>query len=414
MELNEFKSVLLLGVGGVSMHQIASALLEQKKMVYGYDIKSSEYTDDLVKRGMKFTTKFDKNFLHIDICIATGAISKNNRYIKHLKHLGIKIIDRADALATLCREFKCVIAVAGTHGKSTTASLIYEILRASGKQVSCHIGADIFAPRFKLGDDYLVVEACEYKKSFLCLNPTISVITNVEPDHMDSYGSMFNLRSAFAVFLRRGKTRFVMREKSTEFLKLKDINFVNLVENKKLSPKIKGEHNIKNISLALAVVQHLGVDERFAIKVINKFTGIPRRYEYIGNYCNKKVYIDYAHHPTEIEAFTTSFLSEYKDALIVFQPHTYSRTTLLLDEFLRVLGDIKNLIVYKEYPARETKADGMTARELTHELKEINPNVKYCASVNRVIKEIKDASAIAFVGAGDINIVAKKITNAKK
>lgn len=413
MNINDFKSVLMLGVGGVSMHQIANALIDQGKTVFGYDLKKNVYIYDLQSRGMRFTTRFKKDFLHVDLCIITGAISNDNKYIRHLHHLNVKIINRAEALSMLCERFKCVIAVAGTHGKSTTASLIYDILRSSGRKVSCHIGADVFAPRFKLDDDYLVVEACEYKKSFLTLNPHITVVTNVEPDHMDSYGNMFNLRSAFTVFLRRGESRFVMRDKSTEFFKLNDINFVDIIDKKIITPKIKGEHNLKNISLALSVVKYLGVNEKFAIKIINKFEGVPRRYEYIGNCDNRKIYIDYAHHPTEIEAFTSTFVKDYKDAMIVFQPHTYSRTKLLLNEFVRVLSKINNLVIYKEYPARETKDKGMSAHELYLEIKRFNPDVKYSASVSNVFKQIENSTTIAFVGAGNINQVAQKIKNKK-
>ncbi len=409
MNINEFDSVLLLGVGGVSMHQIAKALLEKNKLVFGYDIKANEYIDELVKKGMKFSKKFDKSFLNVDLCIVNGAIPKDNKYLLHLKYLNIKVIDRAEALDMLCREFKCVIAVAGTHGKSTTASIIYEVLRASNKKVSCHIGADVFAPRFKFGDDYLVVEACEYKKSFLALHPTISVITNVEPDHMDCYTNMFNLRSAFLVFLRRGKTRFVIKDNSTSFIKLKGVHFV---ENCYIEGELKGEYNQKNMSLALAVVKYLGVDENFAIKLMKKYKGVPRRNEHIGVYKNKNIFIDYAHHPTEIEAFTSSFIKTHSNTLFIFQPHTYSRTKFLFSEFMRVLTKIDNLIIYKEYPARETKKDGASALELFNAIKQKNNNTKYCASEKTLTKCINDSTDIqniVFVGAGDINMVAKRL-----
>lgn len=409
MKKNEIKSVLLLGVGGISMYQLALAFLDLGCEVYGYDLKKSKYTELCQQKGVHITHRFNKGFLNVDLCVRSGAIKDTNKYVQTLKKMKCPIIDRAKALGEFCSHFKCVIAVAGTHGKSTTSALIYEILRVANKKVSCHIGADVFAPRFELGDNYLVVEACEFNKSFLHIKPTISVVTNIEAEHMDCYGSLFNLRSAFLTFLKRGVKRFVYLDSSTSFLKrTKNIEFVSKTINS-VHPKLKGEYNLKNISLAFAVTKFLGVDERLIEKVVNNFTGLPRRYEYKGMYKKAKVYIDYAHHPTELKSFISTFLSENPDACIVFQPHTYSRTKNFLNDFISVLKTVKNLCIYKEYPAREKPSDGISAHELFVELKKINPHVKYAASIKGVMKHIKNIKAVAFVGAGDINMVAQKI-----
>ena len=403
------------------MHQLALAYKKSGMTVFGYDAKRSAYTNAIENAGIPFTTRFKREFLAVDFCVKTGAIKDDNKYVVALKKLGVKILDRAEALAEIAKNFKCVIAVAGTHGKSTTAALIYEILREAGKSVSCHIGADVFAPRFELGDDFLVVEACEYNKSFLALHPNISVVTNVEAEHMDSYKTLFNLRLAFRTFLNRAQTRFVFKEKSTEFLQKNNVIFVeNIFQQNsvnaftaafasKLKPQLKGEYNLKNISVAVAVCQHLGVDEKTIVKAINAFAGLARRYDYVGRYLKQKVYIDYAHHPTEILAFASAFFSENKNAQIVFQPHTYSRTKLLLKEFLNVLKNINNLIIFKEYPAREKPSAGITAYELYLKLKPLNPNVKYCTNLKSVAENLLPNAAIAFVGAGDIHLLAHKL-----
>ena len=405
-------SVLMLGVGGVSMHQLALCFKKCGMVVFGYDAKHSVYTDIIEKENIPFTTHFKRDFLNVDFCVKTAAIKENNKYVIALKKLGVKILDRAEALGEIAKNFGCVIAVAGTHGKSTTSALIYEILREAGKKVSCHIGADVFMPRFEIGDDFLVVEACEYNKSFLALHPNISVVTNVEAEHLDSYKTLFNLRLAFKMFLNRAQTRFVYKEKSTQFLNGHNVNFVKCetVEGfAKIKPKLKGEYNLKNISLAIAVCKHLNVDEKTIVKVVNSFAGLPRRYDYIGTSLGRKVYIDYAHHPTEVKAFVSTFLKENKGAQIIFQPHTYSRTKMLLKEFLAVLKNVKNLIIYKEYPAREKPNAGMSAHELYLALKPLNENVKYCANFKSVVENLLPYSAIAFVGAGDINLVAQKL-----
>lgn len=402
------KSVLFLGVGGISMHQLAIAFKKMGVKVYGYDLSSSKYTKICEENGITVSHKFNKEICDVDLCVKTGAV-KNAKFFNYLKKKNIPILDRAEVLGWICTKFKKVIAVAGTHGKSTTASLIYEILKANGEKVSCHIGAEIKQARFEFGDDYLVVEACEFNKSFLKLKPQISVVTNVEREHMDSYGSLFNLRSAFLSFLKKSEKRFVYLEKSTQFLK--KYNNINFVENINLpvNPKILGAHNMKNIAMAVAVCKDLGVDKKTIIQAINEYNGIPRRYECVGELENGKVYIDYAHHPTEIKAFVQTFLEENKNAQIVFQPHTFSRTKIFLREFVSILSKIENLVIFKEYPARENKEQGLSAKELYFEIRKHNPSVKYAESVKNVEKCLKKNSAVAFVGAGDINLVAEQI-----
>ena len=263
----EIRSVLFLGIGGISMHQLACAFNDLGIRVFGYDVKKSKYTKICEERGIRVLHKFSKEVCNVDICIRTGAIKDDNKYIQYLKKNKVKIIDRAVALGWISKKFKTVIAVAGTHGKTTTSTLIYEMLRSAGNKVSCHIGADIKNIRFSLGDDYLVVEACEYNKSFLSLYPDIAVITNVEAEHMDSYGSIFNLRSAFISFIRRANTRIAFRDKSTKFLtKYKGIELVD--NNLDVKPQLHGEHNKKNISLAMAVARKIGVPEIVIRRVV--------------------------------------------------------------------------------------------------------------------------------------------------
>ncbi len=402
------------------MHQFALALIGRGIRVYGYDIKPNKYTQLCVTKGMIFSKKFEKSFLNVDFCIYSGAIKPNNRYLCALKKQNVLCIDRAQALQYFATKFKTVIAVAGTHGKSTTASLIYQILQVAGKKVSCHIGADVKNARFNFGDDFLVVEACEYNKSFLSLNPHVCVVTNVEAEHMDCYKNMFSLRAAFSTFLKRGKMRFVGDDKSNQFLlkingviQAKPLNLTNL------KPKLLGDYNKKNICLAFCVCQNLGISPIVIVKAINSFVGVNRRYQFITDYAGANVYIDYAHHPTEIGAFASTFLSEHQNSLIVFQPHTYSRTKTFLNDFVRVLKNVPNLIIYKEYPAREKKDAGLSAYQLFCQLKSsIQPtdmlkNLHYCTNLKSVLKHFNNYDALAFVGAGDVDKLAYKLKSIK-
>lgn len=409
MDILKVNKILFLGVGGVSMHQLALFMKERGSKVYGYDSSNNVYVKKLKTEGVEISKSFNQDFLSVDLCVRTPAIKDDNKYIQYCKQNKICVMDRIEFLNTLASHFKCVIAVAGTHGKSTTASLIYEILRYSGRKVSSHIGADVYAPRFCLSDDFLVLEACEYNKSFLSLNPTISVVTNVEAEHMDSYRNMFSLHSAFSTFTKRGLKRYAYCEPSTRFLsRVKDIVFVEKTKLN-ISPKIKGEYNLKNISLAIKVCKDLGVDEEDIIEAVNNFSGIPRRYELIGKIDEKQIYIDYAHHPTEVKSFLDTYSNEHENFLVVFQPHTYSRTKRFLREFVDILKQQENLCIFKEYPAREKPSQGMSAKELFEELKKHNKNVFYSATRRSIEKRIEKYSSIVFIGAGDINNIAVQI-----
>lgn len=247
------------------------------------------------------------------------------------------------------------------------------------------------------------------QQKFLKLRPDISVVTNVEAEHLDTYKNFFNLRTAFLTFLKRGQKRFVFESPNTKFLRrTKNVEFVSKTKLK-IDPKIKGAYNLNNISLAIAVAQTIGIDEKTIIKAVNAFSGVPRRYEYLGQYKNTKIFIDYAHHPTELRSFIGAFSSEFNEYKIVFQPHTYSRTKLFLPEFISVLQDVKNLCIFKEYPAREKSTAGLSARDLYQELKKYNHNVRYVASIKSLLNFLAIKGATAFVGAGDIDELAKKI-----
>ena len=404
-----FKSILFLGIGGVSMCQLAMAFQDLGYKVIGYDDKISRNVLACQQRGIEVFNKINKSMLKVDVCVKTAAISDDSKCVNLLKKNETKIVDRAVALSWLCGKFKTVIAVAGTHGKTTTCALIYEILRKSGKKVSCHIGGEIRFPRFCIKDEFLVVEACEFNKSFLNLNPNICVVTNVEKEHMDCYGNIFNLRYNFIKFLKKGEKSYVFSEKTTNFLKkYKNFNFISKT-NLKINPKIKGEYNLNNISTAVAVCSDLGVEKRKIINAVNSFEGVGRRCEYLGDFNGNKIYTDYAHHPTELREFIKSFKQQNDNIQIVFQPHTYSRTKMFFDEFVDVLKNEKNVCIFKEYPAREKPFQGKSAKDLFLKLKENKNDVFYCVNLKQIESCLGSNVAVAFVGAGDIDYIARKM-----
>ena len=188
--------------------------------------------------------------------------------------------------------------------------------------------------------------------------------------------------------------------KNIDIVTSSDLNF---------NPKIKGEYNLQNIYLAARVCADLGVSGKTIINAVNGFCGVPRRYEFIGNIQNTKIYIDYAHHPTEVKAFIETFLNDYKSSLIVFQPHTYSRTKTFIKEFVEIFSKIENVVIYKEYAARERCVQGMSAKELWLNIKALNNKVEYCTNIKKISHVLTNYSAVAFVGAGNINLVAQSV-----
>ncbi len=390
------------------MHQLAIFFKDLGAKVYGYDMSLSKYTKECERKGIKVTNNFDKAFCDVDLCVCASGVD-NKKYFSYLKKKNVPVINRADLLGWVCSKFKTVIAVAGTHGKTTTSALIYEILKRDGFKVSCHIGAEIDNAKLDFSDDILVVEACEYKKNFLKLKPTIAVVTNVECEHMECYKTLFNLQSAFLTFIKRAKHRFVSLEKSTRFIK--KCNNITFVKNKELNfkPKLVGEHNLKNISLAIDVAKHVGASDKSIENAIKNFGGVKRRYELIGKHNGNNIYIDYAHHPTEVNAFISTLLKQERNAQIIFQPHTFSRTKTFYYEFVEIFKNLENIIIYKEYAAREKKKDGMSAKQLYREIKKFNSSAQYCKSEKELKGKLKNTATYAFVGAGNINLVAERL-----
>ncbi len=387
------------------MHKLALFLFSLGYSVSGYDKVESKNTTQLEFAGIKVYYKPNINHLkNVDVVVINGAISETHKELKYAREHNITIIDRAELLYKISCKFKYVIAVSGTHGKTTTANMIYHILRNAGLKVSCHIGAEIENDRLCIDDDYLVVEACEFNRSFLKLKPYIGIVLNVEPEHLDCYKNFNGLKNAFSKFLKQSKNKFVLYSNNTKFLKSRlDCNWISSV----------GNFNKKNKEVAVSVCEFLGIDKVDANNFMQSYSPAKRRQEVIGHINGFSVLLDYAHHPTEVNEFIHWFGT---NNMIIFQPHTYSRTKLLFKEFLNVFKNLDNIIIYKEYPAREKKGDGVTAKQLFKSLKLLNNKALYFKNAFKLKRYIYKfaKSKIAFVGAGDIDKVAKFCIKSKK
>ena len=301
--------------------------------------------------------------------------------------------------------------------------MIYHILRESGKKVSCHIGAEVEHARLDSNDDYLVLECCEYNRSFLKFSCNIAVVLNIDNDHLDCYGNMYNLRNAFKTFVKRANTRFVFDNESTKCIKNKamrvkpdevvDLNKFIYNERKFVLDNVYGGHNINNATIAIAVCLNLGLSYTKIYKALKTFKSASRRCEVLGRGNNCDIITDYAHHPSEIECLYNALKLKYDNIYLVFQPHTYSRTKILLYEFVKLFSGINHLFIFKEYPAREHKSKGYSAKELCAYL----DNATYIKTYKQIKQLIagqcfEDNSCVAFVGAGDINDVGARLAKA--
>lgn len=417
------------GVGGVSMNSLAKYLFSRGVRVTGSDARMSDASLQLNQLGIKTQLGHKPNYIKTaDLVVATGAIADDNPEIVYAKAHGIEVVSRAEMLGEICKDFDKVIAVAGCHGKSTTSAMIYSILRASGASVSCHIGAQTQDARMQYGDEYLVVEACEFKRSFLHIKPYLAVITNVEKDHLDCYKDLTDIQNTFRQFADSAQYVIVGQNPTTEFLGVKKQDYVvqkvyfdstaqltefSIVTDRCVPITIStlGGYNVDNATLSARVAWFLGFSDCAIVNGLRDFKPVARRSQLIGKFNDADVVIDYAHHPTEIRQFYEAMKFVYHEMLFIFQPHTYTRTKALLGDFVETLKAIDNLVIYKEYSARETSSMGVSSKQLVDILKQNGVKAK-CAgnksSLQRLMKKT-DYDAILFVGAGDIASIAGEI-----
>ncbi|MBO5910083.1 MAG: hypothetical protein J6Q15_01095, partial [Clostridia bacterium] len=295
--LEKYKHVHFVGIGGISMHTLAIYCKEYGLQVSGSDIKKSKYTQLCKTKGIKVSIGHRrKNIDCADLVVCTGALSNSNIEVMEANMRKIKVVDRAELLACICKNFKCVIGVAGTHGKSTTCAMIYHILRESAKSVSCHIGAEVEGARLNPFDEYLVLECCEYNRSFLRMEYNVAVVLNIDNDHLDCYQNMYNLRNAFKTFLKRAKTRFIFDNLTTACIKnranhikpAKTITSNKFIYNNKkyILDNVYGEHNIDNATVAIAVCCSLGLSYSKIYKSLKTFKAVGRRCQLLGRFKN--------------------------------------------------------------------------------------------------------------------------------
>ena len=454
--LKKYKKVHMVGIGGVSMSGIAEILVNFGFQVTGSNNVETETTKKLEKAGIKvFIGHNEKNIVDQDVVVYSAAIKQDNPELVTAKSKNIPIIERADFLGELTRCYKDTITISGTHGKSTTTSMVSLCFLEALKDPSIQVGAVLkqLDGNYRVGtSEHFIIEACEYVESFLKFSPKAEIILNIDNDHLDYFKTFDNIKNAFIKYVKllpndgllilngddsncldlqshtTAKTiTYGITNKKTNFFAV-NIVFDNdgfaefdVYHNDEFFDRIKlsvpGMHNVLNALACIAVCTEYGIDKSSIKLALSKFTGAHRRFEFKGKIANKaSVYDDYGHHPTEIIATAKSLMNKkYNKSWVVFQPHTYSRTKNLLDDFAKALLNFDNIIILDIYAAREKNTYGITSKDLSDKIISLGKDAKYIPDFNECVSYIKnniqENDIVMTLGAGTVTEIGPMLVD---
>ena len=435
-----------IGIGGISMSGLAEILLEEGFRVSGSDAKVSPLTEHLSQKGavIYYGQKAENIKSDVDLVVYTSAIHPDNPEYAAMCEKGIPSLSRAQLLGQIMKNYKLPVAVAGTHGKTTTTSMISEILLKAEADPTLSVGGILksIGGNIRIGhSDYFVTEACEYTNSFLSFFPKIGIILNVEEDHLDFFKDIHDIRNSFhrfAALLPADGTLIVNGEipelhTITDCLNCRVITYGGCAlydyyaeditysdtgcASFRLCRKdgtdlpvtlgVPGEHNIYNAMAAIALADLFAIDPSKIREALADFHGTDRRFEYKGEVNGFTIIDDYAHHPTEITA-TLHAAANYphKTLWCIFQPHTFTRTKAFMTEFAKALSLADNVILADIYPARETDNLGISSETLQGEIQKLGKTCYYFPSFDEIekfiLKNCQPGDLLITMGAGDI------------
>lgn len=393
------KKIYFLGIGGIGMSALARLLKAKGYYVYGSDISSSSTTKELECEGIKIFDGHNVNFLdeNTDLLIFSEAVSKDCPEIHKALALGIPSMSYFEALGKLTESYR-LIAIAGTHGKSTTTSMLALILTNAGLDPTVVVGTKISEfgnKNVRVGDsDIFLVEACEYRRNFLHLRPSLLGILNIELDHLDYYKNQDDYQKAFDEFAAQSD----------------NVIWPDEISEYEGELGVPGQHNLWNAGLAAAIARKYGVSESIISSTLKKFSGTWRRFEYKGTCCGASVYDDYAHHPSEIHATLEAAREKYPDSRIIafFQPHQYSRTAKLLNDFAESFDIADEVLITDIYEARDNQEDieSVNAEILATAISKFHDDVRYCGNLKKsaeyLLESLKENDVLLVMGAGDV------------
>lgn len=464
MDLNKINSVYFLGIGGIGMSALARYFNAMGKKVSGYDKTPTKLTSELIAEGIDI--HFEDHIRNIPryikelpydidtiLIVTTPAVPKDHSEYVFFNLNGFNIKKRAEVLGMIT-ETAYTIAVAGTHGKTTTSSLVAHILKAAGLDPSAFLGGItqnyntnlLLSENLKIStlnsqvSNLIVVEADEYDRSFLTLHPEIAVITSCDADHLDIYGNKNSVEESFSLFAKQVHSKLILKKSivskinssqkaityavnddSSDYfaqnIKIEKgyyhyeiVTPVNILEN--LTLGLPGLHNVENSVAAVAVALQLNISEKVICEALASFKGVKRRFDYHIKTDNLVYIDDYAHHPEELRAAISSAKEMYPGKKItgIFQPHLFSRTRDFADEFADSLDLLDECILMEIYPARELPIDGVSSQMLLNKMRLKN---KSLCQKKDLIAEIKkrNIEVLMTMGAGDIDTFVDQIKN---
>lgn len=454
INLSDYKRIHCIGIGGIGLSAIAEILMSRGYEVSGSDMRESEMTDKLINDGANiYLGHRAKNVENAELVIYSSAVGKDNPELVRAEELGIPTVTRAQALGALMDEYKNSIAISGTHGKTTTTSMVSLILKDAQKEPTILVGgnlSEINGNVYVGKSDYFVTEACEYMDSFLNLKPKMEIILNIDSDHLDYFKDVEHIASSFDKFAKLvPEDGVVIAYDANPFVKsviedipnavtfglnescdyyAKDIDFDNEgmpkfkvcsggIQLCEVNLSVPGEHNILNALSAFACCHMLGIDAEQIVNTLEKFIGTQRRFDVLGKtYNNIKIIDDYAHHPTEIKATLSAVRNmKHNNLWCLFQPHTYTRTMALLDDFSSAFDEADKVVLAEIYAAREKNIYKISSKTLMNKIKENSPSKdvyffkEFEEIANFVYNNAEEGDLVITMGAGDIYKVGEMI-----
>ncbi|WP_333647197.1 UDP-N-acetylmuramate--L-alanine ligase [Lacrimispora sp.] len=453
IDFHKQSAIHFIGIGGISMSGLAEILIDEGFTVTGSDAQESALTRHLEAKGARVSYgQRPENITDgIDVVVYTAAVHPDNPEFEEVQKRQIPLLTRAELLGQMMTNYRNAIAVSGTHGKTTTTSMLTEILLAADTDPTISVGGILnsIGGNIRVGSsDLFVTEACEYTNSFLSFFPTMEVILNVEADHLDFFKDLEDIRNSFRLFAQKLPKEGVLVinndiqcvEEITRDLPCKIITFgkkpgsryeaesIRFDELARASYELKidgtvvdtvtlgvpGEHNVYNSLAAAAICMELGISLEMVKKGLKRFTGTNRRFEKKGELGGVTIIDDYAHHPQEIRATLETAKHYPKNKLwVVFQPHTYTRTKAFLEDFAESLSLADEVILADIYAARETDNLGVSSRDIAEKIEKRGVKVHYLPSFDEIetfiLENCIHGDLLITMGAGDIVKVGEKL-----
>lgn len=451
--LNKIKNIHFIGIGGSGMCPLAEILYNK-----GYNISGSDiYESDTIQRLKNnydikiFMNHKKENIKGAELVVYTAAVKDDNEELIAAKKNNIPAVERSVMLGLLTNQYKEKIAVCGTHGKTSTTSMITQILMYADLDPSAVIGGKLpcINSNSRSGNsDIIVCEACEYVDSFLELSPSISVITNVDADHLDYFGSIENIKKSFNKFANKTSKAIIVNGDDKNTIDcIKDItiekitfglskdndyyadnikqldriksSFTLMNKSKKIAEitlNVPGRHNIYNALAASAVCHYLGVDPKVIESALENFFGVHRRFEILGHPKGITIVDDFAHHPTELRAVLSSAIKmNFNKVWAVFQPHTYSRTYMLLDDFAKALSIADRVVLSEILPVRETNIYNIHSKDLADKILNCTCLDTFEQITDFIENNATDGDLVLTLGGGNVykcaNMILERLKN---